>query len=222
MGIQKKPCGTPLTDAVVLYIVGKKQIQNEVFASFLRHNTGYDCFVFENIEHLPKDHKNPRLVLLDCQTNDLEKMLLNLNTYNMQKQFNNHIIVLNVPPNANFSRQVIQQGVHGFFYEYDSVDTMIKGIKSVIKGRLWFPRGMMSKCILEETEPKPASKHNEEKLTQREIEILSMIAVGKTNQEIAEKLFISPHTVKNHLYIVYKKIRVHNRIQASLWAAINL
>ena len=220
--MQKKSCGTPLTDAVVLYIVGKKQIQNEVFASFLRHNTGYDCFVYEDIENVPKNPKNPRLVLFDCQTNDLEKMLLKLKRHNMQKQPSNHIIVLNVPPNVNLPKKIILLGVHGFFYEYDSIDNMIKGIKSVAKGKLWFPREMMCRCILEETEPKPAAKTNVEKLTQREIEILSMIAVGKTNQEIAEKFFISPHTVKNHLYKVFKKIQVHNRVQASLWAAINL
>jgi LuxR family transcriptional regulator of csgAB operon len=149
-------------------------------------------------------------------------MLLELKTYNIKKKSNNHIIVLNVPPNVYFTRQIILQGVHGFFYDHDSVDNIIKGIKSVIEGGLWFPREMMCRCILEENEPKPLAKHIVGKLTRRQIEILSMIAVGKTNQEIAETLFISPHTVKNHLYQIFKKIHVSNRIQASLWAAINL
>jgi DNA-binding CsgD family transcriptional regulator len=49
-----------------------------------------------------------------------------------------------------------------------------------------------------------------------------MIAVGATNDEIADKLFISPHTVKTHLYRIFKKINVPNRVQAALWAAKNL
>jgi len=61
-----------------------------------------------------------------------------------------------------------------------------------------------------------------EKLTQRQIEILALIAVGATNDDISDKLCISPHTVKNHLYSIFKKINVPNRVQAALWAAGNL
>jgi len=59
-------------------------------------------------------------------------------------------------------------------------------------------------------------------LTPRQIEIIAMIAVGATNDEIADKLCISPHTVKTHLYRIFKKINVPNRIQAALWAAKHL
>ena len=59
-------------------------------------------------------------------------------------------------------------------------------------------------------------------LTRREAEILARVAIGWTNEEIAGRLNISRHTVKTHLYRVYKKINVDNRFQASLWAAKNL
>jgi LuxR family transcriptional regulator of csgAB operon len=59
-------------------------------------------------------------------------------------------------------------------------------------------------------------------LTPREVEILAMVAVGAKNEEIAEKLHISPHTVKTHIYNIFKKIDVPNRLQAALWAASNL
>jgi len=49
-----------------------------------------------------------------------------------------------------------------------------------------------------------------------------MVAVGATNDEISDKLCISPHTVKAHLYRIFRKINVPNRVQASLWAAQNL
>jgi DNA-binding CsgD family transcriptional regulator len=48
------------------------------------------------------------------------------------------------------------------------------------------------------------------------------VAIGATNEEIGDKLCISPHTVKTHLYNIFKKINVPNRIQATLWAAKNL
>jgi LuxR family transcriptional regulator of csgAB operon len=59
-------------------------------------------------------------------------------------------------------------------------------------------------------------------LTPRKLEILALISTGYTNDEIAEKLLISPHTVKTHLYNIFKKIKVPNRLQAALWAAKNL
>lgn len=49
----------------------------------------------------------------------------------------------------------------------------------------------------------------------------SLVAVGATNEEIAEKLCISPHTVKTHIFNIFNKIDVSNRLQAGLWAAKN-
>jgi len=49
-----------------------------------------------------------------------------------------------------------------------------------------------------------------------------LIADGESNEEIADRLFISSHTVKSHLYRIYKKIEVPNRLQAALWAVKNL
>ena len=81
---------------------------------------------------------------------------------------------------------------------------------------------MMTKCIFEGTDKDKSSKSISEKLTQRQIQILALIAVGATNDDISDKLCISPHTVKNHLYRIFKKINVPNRVQAALWAAGNL
>ena len=59
-------------------------------------------------------------------------------------------------------------------------------------------------------------------LTPRQTEILALVAVGATNEQIADKLCISPQTVKSHLYNIFKKINVPNRVQAALWAAKHL
>ena len=70
--------------------------------------------------------------------------------------------------------------------------------------------------------PHHKSNKNNADLTLREIGVLTMVAAGSKNAVIADKLCISPHTVKTHIYNIFKKIDVPNRLQASLWAAKNL
>ena len=59
-------------------------------------------------------------------------------------------------------------------------------------------------------------------LTNREREILFKIAEGASNQDISDDLFISLHTVKTHVYHIFRKIGVKNRVEASLWVQENL
>ena len=58
-------------------------------------------------------------------------------------------------------------------------------------------------------------------LTPREIEVLRMIVYGATNNEISDKLSISPHTVKSHVVHIFNKLGVNDRTQAAVWAARN-
>jgi NarL family two-component system response regulator LiaR len=56
-------------------------------------------------------------------------------------------------------------------------------------------------------------------LSDRELEVLRLVAQGKDNQEIAAKLFVSPSTVKNHISNLLAKLQMKNRIQAAVYAA---
>ena len=58
-------------------------------------------------------------------------------------------------------------------------------------------------------------------LSKREIQILRLMANGKENKEIAQELFISPQTVKNHISNILAKLQMENRIQAAIYAVQN-
>jgi DNA-binding NarL/FixJ family response regulator len=66
------------------------------------------------------------------------------------------------------------------------------------------------------TNKKPLSKDKENKynLSRRELEILELMSAGYRNKEIAEKLFISSHTVRSHIYNIYEKLHVQSRVEA--------
>jgi len=59
-------------------------------------------------------------------------------------------------------------------------------------------------------------------LTSRELEILQLLATGAKNTDIAAELNLSVHTIKTHIYHIYKKLDVSNRTQAVNWATQNL
>ena len=220
---QKNPC--PPTE-MTFYIVGPRRLQNEAIASYLANNTGNDCEVFENISQIPSGNSNPidqkSLVLCDCLGRDLKRQLTELKTFTNHNKSKSRVVFFNVSNDMEFKKKFVLKGIHGFFYKHDSLDIFLKGVQAVLDGKLWLSREMMTKCIFEGTDNDKSSKNICDKLTDRQTEILALIAVGATNEEISERLFISPHTVKTHLYKIFKKINVPNRIQAALWAAKNL
>jgi LuxR family transcriptional regulator of csgAB operon len=210
----------------VVYIIGPRRLQNEAIASCLERKTGNECFVLGDISQIPradpKDLGRPRLVFLDCQGKNSENVLAEIRPYLNQKQSTNHVVFFSVGRNLGIEKKCVLEGVRGFFYENDPLDRFLKGVRAVLNGELWLSREIMTKCILEGTDQDEAAMNASELLTSRQTEILALVSVGATNDEIADKLYLSSHTVKTHLYNIFRKINVPNRLQAALWAAKNL
>ncbi len=222
--MQKERKCRPSPNKISFYIVGNSRLENELIAFYLKRKTGNECVVLEDIHHIPNDNsKNncrERLVFWNCRTKNLNNLLAELRAYNIYKPSANHIVLFNVPTNIEVNRKLFVEGIHGFFYEHDSLDNFMKGVQAVLDGKLWLSREMMTRCIFEESDT--PSKSTTVDLTERQTEIIALIAVGATNEEIADRLCISPYTVKSHLYKIFKKINVPNRVQAALWVAKNL
>jgi DNA-binding NarL/FixJ family response regulator len=159
----------------------------------------------------------PRVLLLDCLDLDIADLEKNFGLYTTAFPDHIHVALFNVTPEVKLIRFVRQHKIRGIFYKDDSRHLFLKGIRTILGGRLWLSRKMLSDCIrmpLEEHDPSALSL---KKLSNREKEILKSVASGDSNQEIANQLCISVHTVKTHLYKIYRKIDVPNRMRATLW-----
>ena len=209
-----------------IYIVGHRRVHNELLSSFLEERIGAECLIVKTTRDLtvPTDEGgySPRLVLLDCLGNDPVSLWEEFEAETNAIFSRDYVVLFNVSPGMGFEDKALMQGARGFFYVQDNIEQFERGILAIYAGELWVSRKIMTDYILEHRRPLLPLETDGTGLTKRESEILGTIAEGASNEEVAEKFFISPHTVKSHLYNIFKKVGVSNRLQAALWARRNL
>jgi DNA-binding NarL/FixJ family response regulator len=133
------------------------------------------------------------------------------------------IVLYNVDRTLKLASWVKRCKIRGIAYSDDAPETLVKATQTVAKGRLWLSRKMLSDCVRSSRSGSiPRSTNLAAALTRRETEILSQVALGKSNQQIAELLNVRVTTVKTHIYRIFKKIEVTNRLEAAMWASANL
>jgi DNA-binding NarL/FixJ family response regulator len=209
-----------------VYIVGPLELQNEALSSFLEKETGLTCTSCRDLDltSILGQKNEPRpLILWDCLEIDPESLWTKLCVDTNPNFVQCFVALFNVSLDMGVEKDAAKKGVRGVFYKDAPLELFAKGVKSIIGGKLWFSRDTMSELALESRDTnRPAKKAQASlTLTPREKEILIMMAAGATNAEIADRLFISTRTVRSHLYNIYRKIEVPNRLQAALWAIRN-
>jgi DNA-binding NarL/FixJ family response regulator len=208
-----------------IIIIGPRSLQNGLMGHFLQEKTGATCLAFADPSRIPtvedKEGNETRLILSDCLEKDLDSCMADLESCGEAVLSTDFVVLFNVSPGLKIEENALRRGVKGFFYEQDPLEVFPRGLEAILNGEIWVSRDIMTRFIPDDKGPDHA-RAEASILTPREIEILSLVAIGAKNEEIAEKLFISSNTVKTHIYNIFKKIDVPNRLQAALWAAKNL
>ena len=224
-------CESTILDPVsqpAVWIVGASKLQNELTAWFLNRTLDARCFIVGNLWDISTSgcwggENRDKLVLLDCEEKEWKSLLVELRAWGHDDKSSQYRIALfNVTRNAGSEGISVRLGVRGVFYEHDSLDQFLKGVKAILEGEWWLSRKVLMSCIMEAEEKNRFLDTRTPKLSRRQVDILCMLASGSTNHEIADKLCISINTVKTHLYTIFKKINVDNRLQAALWTANNV
>ncbi len=132
------------------------------------------------------------------------------------------ILMLTVSDEEEDLYEAIKAGANGYLLKEISIEEVADAIRAVTQGQSLISPSMASKLLDEFT---TLSKQADEKvsphaprLTARELEVLQLVAQGLSNRKIAEKLFISENTVKNHVRNMLEKLHVHSRMEAVLYA----
>jgi NarL family two-component system response regulator LiaR len=111
----------------------------------------------------------------------------------------------------------IKAGALGYLLKDTSPEQLLQAIYAVHRGESSLHPTIALKVIRELNNPPPLPP-TEDPLTEREVEVLRLVAQGMTNQEIAERLVISERTVGNHVGSILAKLHLANRTQATLYA----
>ncbi len=150
-----------------------------------------------------------------------DNSLLFEHTRNCYKRFPEvRVIIFNASAESTPLEISEWPNVKAVFYNTASVEAVERGFKAVDMGYLWIPRPY-SEHVINKLRVAKEEETSEVKLTQREIQIVKLLSEGMSNENIADNLSISHHTVKTHLYKVYKKLNVKNRFEAFAWVAKN-
>lgn len=127
---------------------------------------------------------------------------------------NTKVILLTMYPEKVFMEQLIKAGADGCLLKSRGSKDLIDAIDRVMKGRAFFD-------WIAEFNSRNASHHKSYKLSSRELEIIQLMARGKTSFEIAEILFLSEETVKTHRKNIFRKLDVHHVAELTSFAINN-
>lgn len=211
-----------------IFIIGPLTLQNEFLLYVIRKEIEAEGSIYDRelnsfvTSHGDDegDESRKKLILIDTEDQSFEEILKSIA---INRNFNKcYIALFNLKEDAGVEKKALSRNIRGFFYKDDHFEIFLKGIRAILAGEIWISRAILLKCVFEGFSDKKASIEEKTALTPREIEILTMVSMGSTNEEIAGKMYISTNTVKTHLYNIFKKINVGNRLQAALWAATNL
>lgn len=208
-------------------IVARTRFLGEQISFFLEEHTGAHCTIFNSLQELTgsksADTMLDPLILLEANQEHIQLTDRLCSEVNRLLSQDHLLAIFNTPESVRFEKDALSCGVRGIFHEYDHAEDLIKGVCSITRGEIWISRKIMSECFLEHQQSpqqhKIASNPALAMLTARQKTILSLVASGASNQKIADKLCISTHTVKTHIYNIFRKIDVPSRTQAALWAA---
>ena len=130
------------------------------------------------------------------------------------------IVMLTVSDEEADLYEAVKNGASGYLLKDSSIEEVAQGIRVVAEGQSLISPSMAAKLIDEfKTMSRPdRSQGPALKLTERELDVLRLVAKGLSNRDVAHRLAISENTVKNHVRNMLEKLQLHSRMEAVMYA----
>jgi DNA-binding NarL/FixJ family response regulator len=131
------------------------------------------------------------------------------------------VVVLTISADDDDVMNAVMAGACGYLLKDSSIQELIAGIRAASEGESLISPQIAAKVLQRlraQSKDADAAETIRAELSDRELQVLKLIANGKDNAQIARELFISPKTVKNHISNILMKLQIENRIQAAVYA----
>lgn len=126
-----------------------------------------------------------------------------------------HVVVCTTFDHDEYVHTALKNGACGFLLKDAGPNLLIEAVRAAVTGDALISPSITVRLLQHMNSPTPQQPHN---LSARELDVVKLAAIGRTNAEIAQELFISIGTVKTHLASVQAKLDARNRVEIAAWA----
>lgn len=226
LALKKKATAEPtLTPARIrVYVAESSAINSELLVAALRRCraveiVGFACSTRDLLDAI--EDARPHVVLLSAHLSDGP-----MSGFRALRQLRNaesrrRVILLVDNVTGEMVVDAFRAGAKGIFRRSESVQVLYRCIQAVHGGQVWANSAEIEHVLaaLETAAPlRVIDSRGKNLLSAREQEVVYAVADGLTNREISERLKISEHTVKNHLFHIYEKLGISSRVELILYA----
>ncbi|MGR8979639.1 MAG: LuxR C-terminal-related transcriptional regulator [Gammaproteobacteria bacterium] len=215
----------PIETSRSVFLLGPRTLQNSLLSAFITDSGSISCRILSSLSDVRGARADHEILFL-ADVSDSTRYLDMLDPLRDTAK----VALINTEDEDQYLYEILQRfDLRGIFLKNTNPDEFIQGIFSLFSGEYWFTPNFMANIfrrMKQEGIKNSASAEAEysliDRLTSKELTILRSLVGGHTNQDIADSIYLSPHTVKTHIYNIYKKIGVTNRVQAVSWAKKHL
>lgn len=133
----------------------------------------------------------------------------------LAKESSSKVLVLSAHEDSVHPKRVLNAGAMGYLTKRSAAEELVKAIRSVAVGKKYIEAGVAQQMAIQQLS---GEQNPVDVLSEREFEVFMSLAKGKTTNEIAETLFLSPRTVGTHLYNIKQKLNANNSAEIALIA----
>jgi DNA-binding NarL/FixJ family response regulator len=168
------------------------------------------------------EREQPDIILLDLTLPGTDGIELIPELLALAK--NARILVLTGVLDTEAHKRAVHRGAMGVVLKEKAADVLIKAIEKVHQGEIWLDRAMVANVVGDRSRFREVKKKDDPEaakiatLTEREREVIALIGEGLRNRQIADRLFISEGTVRNHLTTVFSKLEVSDRFELLIFS----
>ena len=164
--------------------------------------------------------KQPDIILLDLDLGGVDG--LELIPQLLASTQKSRIIILTGIRDTEIHERAVHLGARGVVLKDKADDSLLKAIEKVYQGELWLTRVMLGRVFADLVHGERGQSSNPEAdkiatLTEREREVIELVAEGLKNKEVANRLFISEATVRHHMTSIFDKLTVSSRLELVIY-----